>query len=36
MPRQVDIRRTGLGDPRGDRPDAATRDELHADSERRG
>ena len=29
--RQVDVRRARLDDAGGDRPDAATRDELHAD-----
>src|SRR4029078_11194370 len=31
MARQVDVRGAGLGDPRGDRPDPATRDELDPD-----
>ena len=35
VPRQVDVRRTGLGDARRDRPDAAAGDELHADPRRR-
>ena len=31
VPRQVDVRRAGLGDARGDRADAAAGDELDAD-----
>ncbi len=33
--RQLDVARAGLDDARGDRPDAARRDELHADPGRR-
>src|SRR4051812_14094362 len=31
MSGQMDVRRAGLGDARGDRPDAARRHELHTD-----
>ena len=35
VPRQVDVRRAGLGDAGRDRPDAARGDELHPDPSRR-